>query len=116
MAMTEDASRSWFFLSDHGTVLLSLAGDPMIELSAVAQRVGASERAVQQIIEDLVAEGYVVRNQEPRTRYDINRKAHLRHPLFEDVEIGPLIDALQGDTGNRTTAIRSRDSGSARDR
>ena len=34
-----------------------------------------------------------------RNRYEIDRTAHLRHPLFEDVEIGPLIDVLQGQEG-----------------
>lgn len=98
--MDNEKNPSWLFLTNHGAVLLSLAGDPMIRISEIAQLVGVGERAVQQIIGDLVAEGYVVRRREGRrSRYEINRTAHLRHPLFEDVEIGPLVDVLQGTSG-----------------
>jgi hypothetical protein len=43
-----------------------------------------------------VADGYVVRTKEGRrNRYLVNRRAHLRHPLFADLEIAPLLDALR---------------------
>jgi hypothetical protein len=43
-----------------------------------------------------VAEGFLVRIKEGRrNRYEINRNAHLRHPLFADLEIGPLLDVLR---------------------
>ena len=107
--MADERDRPWLFLSDHGSVLLSLAGDPTVEISQVARLVGTDEQDVRQILEDLVAEGYVVRTRDgPRTRYDINRKAHLRHPSFQDVEIGPLIDALQEAKGDVRAARGSR--------
>jgi len=91
-----DATNEWAFLSNNGTVLLSLASDPAIEVAQIAELIGASEVAVRQIVGDLVAEGYVVHARDGQTaRYEINRKAHLRHPLFQAVEIGPLIDALR---------------------
>jgi hypothetical protein len=93
--MAPEAS-DWVFLTAHGTVLLSLAADPTMDLGQIAQLVGATELTARQIIEDLVAEGYVVgAGDGPRIRYEINRQAHLRHPLFQAVEIGPLIDALR---------------------
>jgi hypothetical protein len=95
-----EANSDWLFLTTHGTVLLSIAGDPTIGISDLARLAGVAERATKEIVADLVDEGYVVRRREgPRTRYEISRKAHLRHPLFEDLEIGPLIDALQGKEG-----------------
>jgi hypothetical protein len=95
-----EAHPDWLFLTNHGTVLLSIAGDPTIGMGELARLVGVGERAAEELVGDLVAEGYVVRRQEgPGTRYEINREAHLRHPLFEEVEIGPLIDALQGEEG-----------------
>jgi len=30
-----------------------------------------------------------------RNRYEVNRNAHLRHPLFADLAIGPLLDVLR---------------------
>jgi len=91
-----EANSDWLFLTNHGTVLLSIAGDAAIGISELARLIGAGEQAADEIVADLVAEGYLVRRRKgTRTRYDINREARLRHPLFEDVEIGPLIDALR---------------------
>ena len=94
--MTETGGRSsWFFLSNHGNVLLCIARDPQIRISEIADSVGIGERAAQKIVADLVAEGYVVRTKEGRrNRYLVNRRAHLRHPLFAGLEIAPLLDAL----------------------
>ncbi len=92
----EPATRStWFVLTNHGNVLLCVARDPTIRISEIATRVGIGERAAQKIMADLVAEGFLVRIKEGRrNRYEVNRNAHLRHPLFADLEIGPLLDVL----------------------
>ena len=90
------AGSNWFVLTNHGNVLLCIARDPMIRISEIADKVGIGERAVQKIVSDLVSEGYLSRNKEGRrNRYTVNRKAHLRHPLFADLEIGPLLDVLR---------------------
>ena len=90
------ARSSWFVLTNHGNVLLCVARDPTIRISELADRVGIGERAAQKIVADLVAEGFLVRIKEGRrNRYEVNRKAHLRHPLFVDLEIGPLLDVLR---------------------
>lgn len=103
--MHDESGSDWLFLTGHGAVLLSIAGNPTIGIGELARLVGTEERATEKIIADLVAEGYVDRRQEGQsTRYEINRSAHLRHPLFKDVEIGPLIDALQGTRFRRRTA------------
>ena len=93
----EAASRStWFVLTNHGNVLLCVAREPTIRISEIATRVGIGERAAQKIVADLVADGFLVRIKEGRrNRYEVNRKAHLRHPLFADLEIGPLLDVLR---------------------
>jgi predicted DNA-binding transcriptional regulator YafY len=94
--MTDGAEAGWLFLTDHGAVLLSIAGDPTIGIKDLARLTGVSEQTAEKILDDLVAESYVIRERDGRrNRYEINRTAHLRHPLFEDVEIGPLVDALQ---------------------
>jgi predicted DNA-binding transcriptional regulator YafY len=99
MAATDGRS-SWVFLSNHGNVLLCIARDPQIRISEIADNVGIGERAAQKIVADLVADGYVVRTKEGRrNRYQVNPRAQLRHPLFSDLEVGPLLDALRD--GNR---------------
>jgi MarR family len=113
--MTDAADAGWLFLTNHGAVLLSIAGDPTIGITELARLTGVREQAAEKILEDLVVEGYVVREPDGRgNRYEINRKAHLRHPLFEDVEIGPLVDALQAGRAIPPTATRERGSSSAR--
>jgi Winged helix-turn-helix DNA-binding len=91
-----DGRSNWVFLSNHGNVLLCIVRDPRIRISEIADNVGIGERAAQRIVADLIAEGYLVRTKEGRrNRYEINPNAHLRHPLFADLEIGPFIDALR---------------------
>jgi Winged helix-turn-helix DNA-binding len=91
-----DGRSNWVFLSNHGNVLLCIARDPQIRISEIADSVGIGERAAQKIVADLVADGYLVRTKDGRrNRYHVNLRARLRHPLFADLEIGPLIDALR---------------------
>jgi len=49
----------WTFLSNYGHVLVSLARDPDARMRDVAQAVGITERAVQQIVRELVGQGYL---------------------------------------------------------
>ena len=90
------ASTTWVFLTNHANVLLCVAQDSDARARDIAERVGITERAAQRILSDLVAEGYVSKVKVGRrNRYTVDRKGHLRHPNFQDVEIGPLIDMLQ---------------------
>ena len=97
LAAETDGRSDWLFLSNHGNVLLCIARDPRIRISEISDKVGIGERAAQKIVADLVADGYVVRTREGRrNRYEVNPHAHLRHPLFVDLEVGALVDALRG--------------------
>jgi DNA-binding MarR family transcriptional regulator len=96
---------TWVFLSNHGNVLLCIARDPDVRTRDIAERVGITERAAQRIVADLIAEGYVERTKVGRrNRYQVNRHGHLRHPLFQDFEIGPLVDTLHGRRGGAKRA------------
>jgi hypothetical protein len=57
-----EANSDWLFLTDHGTVLLSIAGDATIGISELARLIGTGEQAADEIVADLVAEGYLVRS------------------------------------------------------
>ena len=90
---------TWVFLTNHAHVLLCVARDPDARTRDIAERIGITERAAQRILSDLLAEGYVSKVKlGRRNRYTVNRKGHLRHPIFRELEIGPLIDILQQDT------------------
>jgi predicted transcriptional regulator len=86
---------SWVFLSNHAHVLLCIARDPDSRTRDIAEHAGITERAAQRIVAELIAEGYVTRTKNGRrNRYEINRHGHLRHPVFNHLEIGPLLDVL----------------------
>ena len=96
------AAATWVFLTNHANVLLCVARDPEARARDIADRVGITERAAQRILSDLVAEGYVSKVKlGRRNRYTVNRGGHLRHPGFQEHEIGPLIDMLQEEPASR---------------
>ena len=85
----------WVFLTNHAHVLLCITRDPQVRTRDIAEQVGITERAAQRIIADLVAENYVTRTKVGRrNRYKINGRGHLRHPLFRNLAIGPLLEVL----------------------
>jgi predicted transcriptional regulator len=88
-------SSGWTFLTNHGHVLVCLAADPDVRLRDVAELVGITERAAQQIVRDLEQAGFVVKERVGRrNHYAVVRSRHLRHPLEQQVRIGELIDLV----------------------
>ncbi len=82
-------------MSNHGHVLVSLAQDPDARMRDVAEAVGITERAVQQIVHDLVEQGYLVKVKVGRrNRYTVVRGAHLRHQQVARVTLGEFLDLL----------------------
>ena len=93
----------WTFLSNHGHVLVSLARDPDTRTRDVAEAVGITERAVQQIVHDLVEQGYVEKTKVGRrNRYTVVRGAHLRHQQVSRVTLGEFLDLLVPSTVARS--------------
>lgn len=85
----------WTFLSNHGHVLVSLARDPDARTRDVAEAVGITERAVQQIVRDLVAQGYLEKTRVGRrNHYAVVRGAHLRHQQVSRITLGTFLDLL----------------------
>lgn len=75
-------SSGWTFLTNHAHVLLCLHQDGEQRLRDVATRVGITERAVQKIIADLSAAGFIdVARDGRRNRYRIDGGKKLRHPV-----------------------------------
>jgi DNA-binding transcriptional ArsR family regulator len=86
------ADASWTFLTNHAHVLIVLAEDPEARLRDVAARVGITERAVQRIVAELEAGGYVeVTREGRRNRYRLNPDLPLRHPIEAHRSIGDLL-------------------------
>lgn len=99
-------SSGWTFLSNHGHVLVCVAADADVRLRDVAEQVGITERAAQQIVRDLEQAGYVVKERVGRrNHYAVVRSRTLRHPLEQQVRIGELVDLV---TSHRDAAPASR--------
>lgn len=99
--MGDDNRSTWTFLTNHAHVLVCIATEPDVRGRDIAVRVGITERAVQGIVADLVAEGYLTRTREGRrNRYGIIRDLPLRHELEHNHSVGELLTAL-GRLGDR---------------
>ena len=92
------SARDWTFLSNHGHVLLSISHDPEVRLRDIAVRVGITERAVQLIVADLVAGGYIVREKVGRrNRYTVMRGKQFRHPAEQMAPLDEFLDIFGAD-------------------
>lgn len=73
---------TWTFLTNHSHVLICIARDPEILMRDLAEHVGITERAVQSIVADLEAEGYLTRERVGRrNHYRIDPDQPMRHPV-----------------------------------
>jgi predicted transcriptional regulator len=89
------AVHGWTFLTNHGHVLVCLAATPDARLRDVAERVGITERAVQQIVRELEQSGYVVKQRVGRrNNYTVVRAGRFRHPLESGTSVGDFLDLV----------------------
>lgn len=94
----------WTFLTNHGHVLVCIAGDPGIRGRDIADRVGITERAAQAIVADLVDEGYVKRTKVGRrNHYDIVPERPMRHRVEQPHNIGELLRLVDGRAAGKAT-------------
>lgn len=90
----------WTFLSNHAHVLLCIAQEPGVRLRDVAERVGITERAVQRIVADLEAGGYLSRVRTGRRNvYEVHADRPLRHPVEAHRQVAALLDLVLGRGG-----------------
>ena len=88
-------SKSWTLLSHHAHVLIALDRDPDYTIDQLAQILGVTSRSVVNVINDLVADGYVSKTKDGRNNhYEINKKAPLRHSTSKGKTVGKMISAL----------------------
>lgn len=86
---------SWTFLTNHSHVLLCLARDSTMRIRDLALEVGITEWAIQDIISNLGAAGYVDRVRTGRRNsYRIDEGLHLRHRIEQHKTIADLIRTI----------------------
>jgi DNA-binding MarR family transcriptional regulator len=95
MTIPEGRAGQWTFLTNHALVLLCIARNPDTRLRDIAAAVSITERAVQAIIADLEAAGYLTRTRVGRrNRYQLHSTQPLRHPLEREHEVEDLFAVL----------------------
>lgn len=93
---------NWSFLTNHARVLLCIAHDPGVRLRDIAATVGVTERSAHDIVTDLVAAGYVVKEKDGRrNRYRIQEHLPLREPVGQERTVGEMLDLLVGVNAQR---------------
>jgi sarcosine oxidase gamma subunit len=103
MSEPDEQGGSWTLLTGHGHVLVEIARDPEARIRDIAAVAGLTERAVQAIVADLEAAGYLTRTRAGRrTVYTVDPDKWFRHPAQEGHRVGPFLDLLAtaGDHGN----------------
>ena len=96
-AQRHESLNRWTFLTNHSHVLLLLSRDSSLVLREVAWQIGITERAVQRILADLEADGFIEREKIGRkNQYRILTKQPLRHPIESHRTIGDLIRLING--------------------
>ena len=86
------ARPDWTFLTNHGHVLIAIAGNPGIRLREIAEAVGITERAAFGIVRDLENEGYITKRKEGRRNvYEVHPDRPLRHALERHAPVRTLL-------------------------
>lgn len=97
-----ESGHRWTFLSNHAHVLVCLARDPSIRIREIAAQIGITERAVVNIVADLVEEGLVRRRREGRRNsYELLLDQPLRHPIEAHRTVGELVELILPGTSPR---------------
>jgi DNA-binding Lrp family transcriptional regulator len=91
-----DRPPPWTFLTNHAHVLLCLVAQPDIRMRDIAQKIGLTERWVQQIIRELAAAGYISRRRNGRrNEYLVHPQLPLRHPLESHRSVADMLELIQ---------------------
>ena len=91
----QPARPSWTFLTNHAHVMVALSRDSDLRQRDLSYAIGITPGAVQKIIDDLEAAGYLRREKiGRRNRYEVIADEPLRHPLEGDHTIGEILDKL----------------------
>ncbi len=94
--MASDTPRpTWTFLTNHTHILVVLNREPATRIRDLADEVGITQRAVQRILAELVADGILkVKKEGRRNAYKIQLRARLRHPLENKHTIDEILTLL----------------------
>lgn len=94
----KDKKNNWNVLSNHGLVLICLYNYDGYPMRLIGQIIGITERAVQRIVADLEAEGYLIREKQGRKNtYKIHKEASLPHAISGHCTVGQFLACFNAD-------------------
>jgi hypothetical protein len=92
---TERGDGAWTLLTGHGHVLVEITRHPQARIRDIAAVCGLTERAVQAIVADLEAVGYLTRTRTGRrTVYTVDPDMLFRHSAQDGHRVGPFLALL----------------------
>ncbi|MCZ0984661.1 helix-turn-helix transcriptional regulator [Streptomyces diastatochromogenes] len=95
MGEVPEPHTGWTFLTNHARVLAAIANNHRSRVRDIAAHCRLTERAVQKIISDLEADGYLTHDREGRSNtYKIQPGTILRHPAEADLTVADLLSLL----------------------
>ncbi len=87
---------SWKLLTNHAHVLVVINRNPDARQTDISQAVGITTGAVQRIINELEAAGFIsAERRGRRNHYTVNYDQNLRHPLESERTVGDLINSIE---------------------
>lgn len=109
MGEVPEPHTGWTFLTNHARVLAAIASNRRTRVRDIAAHCRLTERAVQKIISDLEAGGYLAHRREGRSNaYRIRPGNPLRHPAEAALSVADLLSVLvQHDTEHADRAKRT---------
>ena len=94
-----ELNNKWTFLSNHTHVLICIAKDPTLRMRDLSAEVGITERAVQRIIRDLRAAGYLsLERHGRRNHYLVHSSMPMRHPVESHCLVSELLEPILSET------------------
>ncbi|NBB79261.1 MAG: transcriptional regulator [Verrucomicrobia bacterium] len=107
----EDGKAFCKLLTNHAHVLLYLHAHPEETLRKVALAVGVTERAVQLMVADLEAAGYLSRRKiGRRNQYTLRTERPLQHPMESAHTVGDFLhwaNAVDGDASEEDRVLEN---------
>lgn len=86
----------WTFLTNHAHVLIAIKRNGDLRQRDISHLVGITPGAVQRILDDLEADGYIRRERiGRRNHYEVVSGTALRHPLEESHTVDDLLAAVE---------------------
>jgi hypothetical protein len=101
----EHGAKPWTFMTNHARVLIHIARNPNTRVRDIADGIGITERAAQNIVNDLEHAAYITKTRQGRrNHYTIEPGRPFRHPADAALNVEGLLALFTAHDGEPTNA------------